>query len=95
MTVEEFRLELETIISSLSSSGFENVDSGIVEKIDVFAATACELGMKEGKRLMENLSVTIKAIKEGKSKAESGIVRLTALEFYIKNLSDSENTEEL
>ena len=95
MTVGELRTELKIIISSLTSSGFENIDSGIVEKLDNFAVAAGESEMKEGKRLIENLSGALKAIQEGKSKIESGNVRLTALDFYLNNLTDSENTEDL
>ena len=95
MIVGELRTELTTIISALTSSGFENIDSGIVEKLDKIAAAAGESDMKEGKRLIENLSAAMKAIKEGSSKAESGNVRLTALDFYLKNLTDSEHTEDL
>ena len=95
MTIEELRTELETIISGLTTSGFESIDSGILEKLDKFAVTAGELGMNEGRRLIENLSGAMKAIQEGKSQADSGTVRLTALNFYIKNLSGSEPTEEL
>ena len=95
MTVGELRTELITIISALTSSGFENIDSGIIEKLDKFAGIAGESEMKEGKRLIENLSGAMKAILEGKSQADSGTVRLTALDFYIKNLTDSENTEDL
>ena len=95
MTVEELRAELKSIISGLTSSGFENIDSGIIEKLDKLAIIAGESVMQEGKRLIENLSGAMKAIKEGTSKSESGNVRLTALDFYLKNLSDSENTEDL
>ena len=95
MTVEELRAELEKIISDLSASGFENIDSGMVEKLDKYSAAAGELSMKEGKKLVENLSGAIKAILEGKSKAESGNLRLTALDFYVKKLSGTENIEDL
>ena len=95
MTIEELRTELKTIISSITSSGFENVDPVTIEKLDKLAAAAGESVMQEGKRLIENLSGVIKAIREGKSQAESGNVRLTALDFYLKNLTDSEKTEEL
>ena len=95
MTVEELRTEVKTIISSLTSSGFENVDSGLMEKLDKLAIAVGELEMKEGQRLIDNLIVTLKAIREGKSKAESGNVRLTALDFYINNLPNSENIEDL
>ena len=95
MTVEELRIELEKTISILSSSGFGNIDAGTVKKLETFAVTAGELGMKEGKHLIENLSAVIKAIQEGKSQAASGNVRLTALDFYVKKLSGSESIEDL
>jgi len=95
MTIEELRTELSTIISSLTSSGFKDTDSKITEKIDKLILATGESGMKEVKRLLENLSVSIKAIQEGKSQAESGTVRLTALDFYLKNLPENENIEDL
>ncbi|MCL2070566.1 MAG: hypothetical protein FWH19_06245 [Treponema sp.] len=95
MTVEELRTELESLVSDLSNSGFDNIDSGTVEKLDKFAVSASELGMNEGKRLIENLSGTMQAIRDGKSNADSGTLRLTALGFYVKNFSGSEQTEEL
>ena len=94
MTVEELRTELGKIISSLTSSGFGSIDPGVVEKLGKYAAAAEGLGMKQGKHLIENLSGVMKAIQEGKSKAESGNVRLTALEFYVSELSDGK-TEDL
>ena len=95
MTIKELRTELDTIISSLTSSGFNITDSTTAEKIDKLTAAADEAGLKEVKRLLENLSGAIKAIKEGKSQAESGTVRLTALDFYLKNLPDSDSIEDL
>ena len=94
MTVEELKTKLEKTMESLTLSGFGSIDSKTVEKLDEFAAIAGELSMREGKHLIENLSGAMKAIKEGKSKAESGSVRLTALDFYVKKLSDSK-TEDL
>jgi hypothetical protein len=87
MTIEELRGELETIVSNLNSSGFGFIDVGLIEKLDTFATAAGELGMKEGRHLIENLSGIMKSIKEGKSKAESGALRLTALDFYIKKIA--------
>ena len=95
MTVEELRTELEKIILSLSSSDFGSIDPLIIENLDKNAVMAGELGMREGKHLIENLSGAMRAIKEGKSQAESGLVRLTALDFYAKKLSGSGNIEEL
>jgi hypothetical protein len=87
MTVEDLRPEFEAIISTLSSAGFGTIDPALVEKIDIYSATAGELGMKEGKHLLENLSTVMKAIKDGKSSPESGAIRLTALEFYVKKIA--------
>jgi hypothetical protein len=95
MKIEDFRTELATMISSLTSSGFNNTDPDIIKKIDKLIAATGESDMKEAKRLLENLSGAIKAIKEGKSQAESGTVRLTALDFYLKNLPASENIEDI
>jgi hypothetical protein len=95
MTVEEIRKELETIITALTGSGFDSIDPGIPEKLDKLAPVADEAGLKEGKHLIENLSGAMKAIQEGKSKPESGGIRLTALEFYVRTLTDTEDTEDL
>jgi len=95
MTIEELRTDLDNIITSLTSSGFNNTDSKILEKIESLIPAAGEAGMREAKRLLENLSVSIKAIQKGKSPIESGTVRLTALDFYLKNLPDSESIEDI
>ena len=95
MTVEELRTELEQTVSSLSSSDFVSIDPGTIEKLAKNAEKAGELGMKEGKHLIENLIGSMKAIMEGKSQAESGMVRLTALDFYLRKLSGNGNIEEL
>jgi hypothetical protein len=94
MTVEDLQTELETIVSGLSSSGFEAIDQGIADKLGKLSASADELGMKEGKRLIENLQSVMVAIKEGKSNASSGGIRLTALDFYVKKIAGG-NIEEL
>jgi len=95
MTVEELRADLEKLSSSLASSGFANIDPGALEKLKEAAAAAGELEMKEGKRLLENLSEAMKAIQEGKSTADSCNLRLTALDFYLKKHSVSGTVEEL
>ena len=95
MTVEELKTELEKAIKELTSSGFGSIDAITVENLEKSSLAASELELKEGRHLIENLLNAIKAIQEGKSKAESGTLRLTALEFYLKKLSGSENTEDL
>ena len=91
MTVDELKTILENAISSLAENGFEKIDPGMPVKLNKLAALAGEAGMNEGKRLLENLAVSMKAILEGKSTAESAKVRLTALEFYLQNLSSGSN----
>jgi hypothetical protein len=86
MTEEELRPKVEAIVSTLSSNGFGTIDPGLMEKLDVYSTAAGELGMKEGKHLLENLSAVIKAIKDGRSSPDSGAVRLMALEFYFKKI---------
>jgi len=95
MTVEEIRTALEKTISDLTTSGFGNIDPTVLETLDKLAVSAGEAGMKEGKHLIENLSGIMKAIQQGISKPESGSIRLTALDFYVKKISGSENIEEL
>ena len=95
MTIEFLRSELKRIIIALTASGFDRVNSGTVEKLDKIAAVAEMIGMKEGKRLIGNLSNTMKAIQERKSGVASGIVRLMALDFYVEKLAGDEDMEEL
>jgi len=95
MTLEELKTGLEKIISELTLSGFDKIDPEIIEKLDKLLVASGELNMKEGKRLIENLSSVMKAIQKGKSKAGSGNLRLTALDFYVKKLSVGENIEDL
>ena len=95
MTIEDLRTELEKLIITLTSSGFDSIDPEIIKTLSKYSETAGELNMKEGKHLIENLLGAMIAISEGKSKAESGNVRLTALDFYVKKLSGSGNIEDL
>ena len=95
MTVEELRAKLEKISSAITSSGFDKIDGEIMNELENAALVAGELDMKEGKRLIVNLFDTMKAIQEGKSSADSGNLRLTALDFYLKKHSDSGIVEEL
>ena len=96
MAIGEFRSDLEKIIKDLTSSGFKSIDSGTVEKLKKISAASEEMNLNEGKRLIDNLVGAMEAIKEGKSGAESGDVRLMALDFYIKKLGDGGlSTEEL
>ena len=95
MTVEELRIELEKIVAGLNASGFSAVNAGVLEKLEQLSASAVDQGMNEGKHLINNLINVIKSIREGKSKPESGNIRLIALEFYLLKLSGNGETEEL
>jgi len=95
MTVEFLRSELKKIIHVLTTSGFGNIEPGLVERLDKISIVSDRLGMKEGKRLIENLSGAMKSILEGKAGAESGKVRLMALDFYVEKLAGHDDTEDL
>jgi len=93
VTVEELKTELEKIISSLTSSGFDDVDPVIVGKLEELIAFAEKSRIKEGKRLLENLLSAIKSAKEGESKTKSCNVRLMALDFYVRKLLTAGNDD--
>ena len=95
MTLEALRTELAKITSDLTSSGFGSVKYDITKKLKKYSNVAEKLGLKEGKHLIDNLINIIKAINTGKSKVESGNLRLIALNFYLLNLPNSELIEDL
>jgi hypothetical protein len=84
-TVESLQKELESCVNSINSAGLGSLDAQNIEKLDKMSAAAAELGMNQGKKLIDNLSAVIKSYKEGNSKEESVSVRLTAIDFYLKN----------
>ena len=84
--------DLETVLSNMISSGFDKVDQPTIEKLEKISSEAEALGMKTGKRLIDNLSGILKSFKEGKSSVESISLRFTALEFYKKNIVDNQGS---
>jgi hypothetical protein len=94
MTVEELCGKLNTLISGLNASGFGSADDGVFANLTAYAADADGLGMKAAKQMIDNLSAVLKTRKEGGSSDESVQVRLTALDFYIKEFQ-SGSTEDL
>jgi hypothetical protein len=84
-TVEALQKELESCIGSINTAGQVNSDLQNIEKLDKISAAASSLGMSQGKKLIDNLSTVLKSFKDGGAKEESVVVRLTALEFYLKN----------
>jgi hypothetical protein len=86
-SVEELRGELTSCLTQINTAGLSGLDSQIIEKLDEFAAAAGGLGMASGKKLIENLSEVLKSFKDGKSQENSVQVRLTALDFYLQNIT--------
>ena len=93
-TAENIQKELEGCLDSINSDGLGNLNAQNIEKLDHISAAAAEQGMNQGKKLIDNFVTTLKSFKEGKSAEESVSVRLTALEFYLKNMKGAA-TEEL
>jgi hypothetical protein len=66
-----------------------------IEKLETLSAAAAGLGMRQGKKLIDNLSTVLKSFKEGKSAEGSVAVRMTAMDFYLQNLRGSSPMEEI
>ena len=88
--------ELDKLLSEINSSGFK-VTPATIGKLEKISADAAGFEMKTGKRLVDNFIEVLKSFQEGKSKEDSVSLRLTALDFYKKNIleSPSETEEEL
>ncbi|MDR0602357.1 MAG: hypothetical protein LBG42_08245 [Treponema sp.] len=93
-TVESLRSELEGCISNITSAGLGNLDGGNIDKLEKLSGEAGGLGMNQGKKLIDNLVTVLKSFKDGAAKEESVQIRLTAIDFYIKNIQDG-STEDL
>ncbi|GHV94903.1 hypothetical protein AGMMS50293_12230 [Spirochaetia bacterium] len=93
-TVANLQKELESCLGSINSAGLDKLDSQNIEKLEQISAATDGLGMKQGKKLIDNLCVVLKAFKEEKSTGESVSLRLTALDFYLQNTKGGD-TEDL
>jgi hypothetical protein len=94
-TIESLREELAKCVGTITSAGLGALDSQNIDKLTNFAAAAADLGMNSGKKLIENLAAVLQSFKEGSTKEDSVQVRLTALDFYLKNLAGGGNIEDL
>jgi hypothetical protein len=94
MTIDELHTKLDALLKGFPASGFDAVADNVVADLESLAGPAAELGMKNGKMLIDNLVTTIKARKTGGNADESVQVRLTALDFYVKKIQSGE-TEDL
>ena len=94
-TVEGFRKELENCITSINSAGLASLDAKNIENLEKISAAAAGFGMNQGKKLVDNLLTVLKSFKEGKSNENSVSLRMTAIDFYLKNTQGGGSTEEL
>jgi hypothetical protein len=95
-TIENVCKELEKVVADITAKGAANIDIAICADIEKISLASETLGMKSGKKLIDNLSAVLKSFKEGKSEEGSVAVRVTALDFYIKNvLSNQGSVEEI
>ena len=86
-TVENVCKEVVKVLADFNAKG---ADDSVKARLEKLSSSAETLGMKSGKKLIDNF---LTALKEGKT-AESLTVRVTALEFYIKNVISSQGAIE-
>ena len=94
-TIEKLCQELDSILSTINTSGIKNINSGIIDQIEKTSSAAEKLGMQAGKKLIDNLVTSLKSFKEGKSDENSVSVRITALEFYEKKVLNEKEIADL
>ena len=94
MTIEEFQTRLNTLLEGLPASKFDTVADNVIVELNDISSEADFLGMKSGKKLISNLTEALKTRKAGNNTDDSIQIRLTAMDFYIKNLL-SGTTEDL
>ena len=94
--VKQLCQELEKVISGITSSGFK-VPPATMEALEKISSESEKAGMKTGKGLIDNFITVLKSFQEGKSNEDSVSLRHTALDFYVKNIlqSQSDTEEEL
>ena len=89
-TVENVCKEIEKILTKIESAGADKIDETMRAQLEKLAGAAETVGMKAGKKFIDNLTT---ALKEGKPK-ESLAVRITALDFYNKNVLSGQGAVE-
>jgi hypothetical protein len=85
--------ELDKLLSNMTASGYGNAE--YIEQLQKLSAAAESLGMKDGKKLIDNLTETLKSFQAGTADEKSVSVRYTALEFYKNKIKDLGATEDL
>jgi hypothetical protein len=93
-SIENVCKEVEKVLGTINAKGIANIDEGVCGDLEKLSAAAETLGMKSGKKLIDNLSTVVKSFKEGKSEEGSVLLRITALDFYNKNVLNSQGSIE-
>ena len=86
MTIEEVYVKLDTLLKGLPASGFDSVADSVIAELNALAGEVDKMEMKSGKQLIANLAEALKTRKSGGNSDGSVQVRLTALDFYVRNL---------
>lgn len=94
MTIEKACETLDSLLKGLPGSGFDSVDDSTIASLSSLSPEAENLGMKSGGQLIVNLADALKKRKTGGNTDDSVMVRVTALDFYVKHLQ-SGATEDL
>ena len=84
-TPEKIQSELEAYLKNMRTTGIGSIDMQSIDKLDKISDAAAGLGMMQGSKLVNNLSAVLKNFKEGKTGEDSVDIRVTALDFYLKN----------
>jgi hypothetical protein len=92
-TIEEFSNELGKLLADITAGGIGSISAANCDQLGTLGASADGLGMKNGKKLIDNLVETVKSFQAGKSEEKSVSVRLTALDFYQKNIASGQSEE--
>jgi hypothetical protein len=92
-SVESICNELDKLLSGMSASEYGN--AGFVDQLQKLSAAAENLGMKDGKKLIDNLREVLKSFQAGTADEKSVAIRCTALEFYKNKIQDQGAAEDL
>jgi Tfp pilus assembly protein FimT len=94
-TIVDFGKDLGQLLTEITSGGVGSVNAAHCDKLGKLGTDADSLGMKNGKKLIDNLTETIKSFQAGKSEEKSVSVRLTALDFYQQNIATGQGEAEI
>jgi hypothetical protein len=94
-SIEDFGKDLGKLLADITGSGLGNISPAQSAQLEKLEADSDSLGLKNGKKLINNLVETIKLFQAGKAEEKSVSIRLTALDFYQKNIADGQGEAEI